>query len=126
MARRSLQAAAGLSSAAKIPETTAAPAIPEPADGSEGPEEVPTLKIRQEPGLTNSPGGAVLGGVLYYFTVSGMFRRLFEAVFRIFFKKFKLFLKILLAPALFLYKILISVFLRPFKNLFARRGDRNK
>ena len=64
--------------------------------------------------------GAVLGGVLYHFTVSGMIRRLFEAVFRIFFKIFKLFLKILLTPALFLYKILISVFLRPFKNLFAR------
>ena len=45
-------------------EPSATPAIPEPADGSEGAEEVPTLKIRQEPGLTNSPGGAVLGEVI--------------------------------------------------------------
>lgn len=45
-------------------EPSATPAIPEPADGFEGAEEVPTLKIRQEPGLTNSPGGAVLGEVI--------------------------------------------------------------
>ena len=45
-------------------EPSATPAIPEPADGSEGAEEVPTLKIRPEPGLTNSPGGAVLGEVI--------------------------------------------------------------
>ena len=45
-------------------EPSATPAIPEPADGSEGAEEVPSLKIRLEPGLTDSPGGAVLGEVI--------------------------------------------------------------
>ena len=45
-------------------EPSATPAIPEPADGSEGAEEVPTLKIRQEPDLANVPGGAVLGEVI--------------------------------------------------------------
>lgn len=45
-------------------EPSATPAIPEPADGSEGAEEVPTLKNRPEPDLANVPGGAVLGEVI--------------------------------------------------------------
>lgn len=64
--------------------------------------------------------GAVLGGILYYLTISRVVRSLFCAVFGLFLKLFKIFLKILLTPARFLYKILIAVFVRPIKLIFAR------
>lgn len=49
--------------------------------------------------------GCILGGILYFFTISFVFR----LIFKNFFKIFKLIFKILLTPVRFLYKILYRV-----------------
>lgn len=64
--------------------------------------------------------GAALGGILYYLTISSAVRSIFCVIFGLFLKLFKIFFKILLTPAGFLYKILIAVFVRPIKLIFAR------
>lgn len=57
---------------------------------------------------------------LYHITVSKPIKRIFCVLFDVIFKIFKIILKILLTPAVFLYKILI----RPFKNLCKKRGGK--
>lgn len=68
--------------------------------------------------------GAALGGILYHFTISQGVRAVFCVVFEVFLKIFKIILKILLTPALFLYKILLVVFLHPIQHIFARMQKR--
>lgn len=58
---------------------------------------------------------------LYHITVSKPIKRIFCVLFDVIFKIFKIILKILLTPAVFLYKILI----RPFKNLCKKRCGRS-
>lgn len=63
----------------------------------------------------------VLSGVLYHITVSRYIKRLNCIIFNIFFKIIKFILKILLTPAVFLYKILV----RPFKNLCKKNAQKS-
>jgi len=74
-----------------------------------------------------------LGALLYFFTLSRPFMRVFSIIFEIILKIFKFIFKILLTPTHFLYKILLVTFegiRRILKKCFKRkkvkkRGCRN-
>ncbi len=69
--------------------------------------------------------GAVMGAFLYYITVSRVLRRIFCVFFAAFLKIFKIFLKILLTPAVILYKMLVVLFLRPLRYIYKRVCRKN-
>ncbi|MCH5211964.1 MAG: hypothetical protein J1G06_03035 [Oscillospiraceae bacterium] len=64
---------------------------------------------------------AVLGALLYHFTVSSAMKRCFCAFFDIILKIFKFIFKILLTPAVFLDKILLE----PFKRRYREKRKRS-
>jgi spore cortex biosynthesis protein YabQ len=67
--------------------------------------------------------GLAGGAFLYFITLSRFVRSLFCTIFNIIFKIIRFILKILLTPAVFLYKILIVPFLKKLTVFFRKAGN---